>query len=227
MIRFLFKMTRGILTMNSSVTDKYYTSFKSKVEYPWDGSFVGKIDHILNKVSTTVPIDLFYCVSGYYYILIQYTDVGLCIEKIKEIYNIPRKKYNICIMKGIKYFMYECEPDNENPITLTDRKKLNDDLRYVKIFHWLFGIKGKFWEYTNEETNEHYIMSQGPYDLNYTKHDMSEKQASIVFVDVKTKYRFYDLFNDNDKIEQIEDLLYGDYTTWLSSFKQRLSLLSY
>lgn len=215
---------RGLLTLDSKTTESIYLRKKSKAEYSWDGEEVGPIDHITNRVSTTIPIKLYYCASGYYFILEKYDKFHHCVEILKEIFDIPRKRYNICTYGKAKYFMFTCDPDYERPINISKVKRASDDFRVIALFHWIIGVSGKFWLYQNGD--EKVIFSKGPYHFDFSKVDMSRNMASRVFTDKETKDRLAKLFIDEKKLDLLNEFISQDIRWWYLEIIRKLDILT-
>ena len=120
--------------------------------------------------------------------------------------------------------MFLCDPYHENKLSITkiNPKELTDNERLIGIFHWILGIKGKFWKYQTEE--EYIIYSRGPYILDYCKTDFNKIDIVRFLPNIKTKRLFDEFFNDKEKNSQMINLLNNE-RNWYLGIVSRTSLL--
>lgn len=192
----------SILTFNSENTCKLFLKKHDKAEPNWDGSNIGSIDNIANMVSTTVNVNLFYCSSGFYFILEKFSLVQLNIERLKRIFGLPFRRYNLCTYEKKNFFMFECDPNNEHPgkIKHAKNQKYHYYDRMLIIFYWIIGFRGNIWLFkVNDKLT---ITTNGPY---VSKSSFSEVMEAKIFPNKEIKDEFYEFFSQDDKLELLSN----------------------
>lgn len=218
-------MYKGILTISSECTH-VFVKRKNDVTIEWTGTDIGSVDHFANRVSSVSKSPIFYCTSGFYFMLEKYDPVGHRIEILKGLFQIPARPFNICTYKKKKFIMFLCEPDFEHELLVPQMKpnQFTNDMRVIGLFHWIIGVKGKFWA-LSENTNE-VVFSKGPYKIDYYMTDLTKRAISKFLPDIKTKRFFGDFFNDPKKLESIFDFLTdNNHYDWYQNIIGRSSLL--
>jgi len=212
----------GILTIDSSLTESVYVTKTGTGDFSWNGDDVGEIDNIANRVSCTAQVKLYYCISEFYFILEPYSILTHCIEILKEIFDIPRKLYNVCKYKGKMSLMFLCQADNEKPIKVTNYS-LTDTERIIVIFHWIIGVKGKYWLY--QDNTDSIVFSRGPYKKDYQKTDLTNAAARKIFKTIKIKRMLSDIFISDDKRELLKLFMVDNLRSWYIEIIKRLDML--
>ena len=218
-------MYLGVLTISSKYTSAFVKrTFDIKIE--WTGQDIGNVDHFANRVSAKSASPIFYCTTGFYFMLEKYDSVSHRVEILKGLFGIPARPFNICSYKKKKYLMFLCEPDNEHELIATQLKPslFTDSERVIGLFHWIIGVKGKFWILTDGESSM--VFSKGPYKIDYDKSELTKRAISKFLPDIETKRFFGEFFNESSKLEMIFDFLTdNDHHDWYQNIINRVSLL--
>jgi hypothetical protein len=212
-----------MLTFNSENTCSLFVKKYGKKELNWDGSYIGSIENAANKVSTVVKVDMYYCYSGFYFVLERYTDLQMNIESLKDIFDIPRRKYHLCKYKDKSYFMYLCDPNNECPGRFFHNKKYTYKFldRLILVFYWLVGVNGKIWLYKDED-DKISITSHGPYLI---KNEFSDLMERRIFPNKEVKDELYNFFSREEKLERFSTEFSTKNRHWYLAIISRLSSL--
>lgn len=210
----------GILTISSSCSELYVTKTGSG-DFAWDGTDIGSVDDIANHVSCTANVRLYYCVSGFYFILEKYTELNHHIEILKDIFEIPRKPYHLCTHRSKPYLMFLSYPDFELPIK-RPVTKMDDFERVILVFHWIICVTGKFWRYDGPDGSV--VFSRGPYTLDYEKSDLKDSIARRIFRNITIKKELSEFFVSDEKKEQLRSH-FSELHTWYNEIINRLSIL--
>lgn len=213
----------GILTLDSKMTESIYVKKTGTANYDWNGTDVGSIDNISNKVSSTVPLKLYYCITGFYFTIEKYNTFYHCVEILKDIFEIPSNMYNLCTYKNKKYFISKCDADNQRPYRLVFSKNISDTERIVSIFHWIIGVKGKYWLY--EDEYKKITFSRFPYHLT-SSNDLYSSQQRIMLPNKEIKIKMANIFISDKKLDLLKDFMSRDLRWWYLKIKKNLDILS-
>jgi hypothetical protein len=214
----------GLLTLKSAVTESIFLTKTTKRDFSWNGEYVGAIDDITNLVSTRVSVKLYYCAAGYYFSLESYSELHHCVEILKEIFDIPRKLYNICTLKSKRYFMFYSEPDYEHPGKISKYVDTSDNFKVIALFHWIIGVNGKYWVYKKDD--EQIIFSKGPYRINYSSDVMPKSMIRRIFDNKTKKDILMEVFDDKKKLDRLNDFIASDIRWWYLKIIKRIDELT-
>ena len=216
----------GILTISSQDV----AVFVKKLwifDIEWNGQYIGRIDHLANRVSSTCTSLVFYCNRGFFFMLEKYDEFSHYIEILKCLFDLPLRPFNICKYRCRKYFMFLTFPDNENEFKISKYKpfEISDGQRLIGIFHWILGVKGKMWRY--KDNQEYIFMSRGPYEFDYDKYDFKKIELAKYLPDLETKYKFHLFFSQPDKLNMISEFLSDNgMRNWFNEITKKIRILS-
>lgn len=218
-------MEPNLLVLKSSSVERYFAKKICNIDIPWDGSNLGRIDTFANEVPSVGNHKIFYCTRGFFFMLEEYSAEAHYIEMLKSVFGINRRPHHICFYKDKPWFMFYCEPDYERELIITrvNPEHLSDSFRVIGVFHWILGVKGKFW--VHDDGNQVTVFSKGPYDVNFAKHDISKIDMCRYIPDIACKRRMEHFFNTDMINIELGEVLDEHYRNWHLRIMDRISTL--
>jgi hypothetical protein len=222
-------MADGIMVVPSKFIHARFFNKFYHVSLLFNGSDINDVGFFSNNIPCKIKDKLFYYFDpikgSSYFMAKRYDETTHLIEQLKMIFGIISVPYDIGTVNGIKCFLYECYPEHEHEHNISNINPniLSDNERFLGIFHWLIGVKGKYWMRKYNECNM--IYSIGPYLVDDKKSELTKIGIKRFIPNIEYKRRLNLFFNTDLKKEQLCDLLFKNHYNWYMSIINRLLML--
>jgi hypothetical protein len=204
----------GILSLCSSITGLFSNDrVPDYGSLTWDSTDVS-VDDELEPIPCLVRLRLYRSPRGFYVVLHPYSESVLVIEKMKDVFDIPRTPYNTCTINKTRYIAYMCDPDQEHPHSFSSTLPLTKSERLTLAFHWITKTSGRYWAYTN---NDRTTVYSGP---PYRTTPLSNRMIKRLIPDVQTKAHIHNVFSKTAKLNRVRSLDRNTYLTIVASLDE-------
>lgn len=214
-------MSNSLLLFKKEVTQQMFSEKQNELDLSWDGSFIGEISESGNKIPNMVDLDIFYCISGFYFVLEKFSMFDYDVEMMKIIFDIPRRKFHLCNYEGKHYFMFLLDPDLERPCKFLMNKKNEFQICdfIILAFCWVLDINSKVWMIELE--NDVQITSCLPHHKG-TK--ITTNMENKLFKEKEMNNIFYSFMTEDDKIDKLNQYLNEKNRDWFLHITNRIDM---
>jgi len=206
----------GLLVLSLDETQRICKTTK-RLTFDWnDDQKIENLRKMITKVPSIRNTKIYYNSSGYYFFIDIFDEKYSFIMKMLEICNFNNRRYKFGSTSVRDYILFECLPDHEK--FLENRPGMNEEEKFLRVFHWIIGVKGRILYRSFEEE----YFSCGPYKVDFTK-KLAKSSIKNLFP-TKNEMRFYWEFFDR-VIDDFRILLSKDYRWWFIEISKRVRML--